>query len=394
MKLCIISPGVVHAIPRTKAIAPHFDEIHFIDMCGSENDMFEELDNVIVHLPFANGEKTRGGLTLLELLREIKPDGIVCHFASGIHLFISILYGKCPVAAIGMGQDILYDKGDLEIPSISRLLIRMAIRRAEFVSAKSLFLAERVESYGYKKKLDVNYWGANLNAFTKSDKVESRRQLGLPEETPIILSPRAVEPRLNIDLIVESLLGIKKQYPDVMLVVLGRYSKEYRNKIECYITDNDLASNVKLVYEVNQDLLALYYSASDLVVSMASSEGFPNTLLEVMACEVPIVAGRIPQIEELLVDSESATLCAIDADDIATAVTSVLASPEHYKMLAARAKNIVEMKGDIMVNGSRFSKILKNVIRGYGKQMRPLINQLPLLLIYIAHLVYNKIAYR
>jgi len=390
MKVCVISPGVVHAIPRTKAIAPYFDEIHFIDMCGGKNNMFDELDNVIVHLPFANGEKTRGGLTLLELLRDINPDGIVCHFASGIHLFISLLYGECPVAAIGMGQDVLYDKGDSYIPPILRLLIRMSIRRTEFVSAKSIFLAKRIEHYGYKKRLDVNYWGANLSAFAKMDKVDSRRQLSLPEGAPVILSPRAVEPRLNIDLIIESIVEITKHHPDAVLVVLGRFSEEYRNKIECLITDKHLTSSVRLIYEVGQDLLPLYYSASDVVVSMASSEGFPNTLLEVMACEVPIVAGRIPQIEELLVDAESARLCAINADEIAIAVTNVLTNPERYKMVADRAKEIVEMKGDIAVNGARFSTILQDIIRSHGKQKRPLINRLPLLLIYIGHLVRNK----
>jgi len=394
MKLCVITPGVVHAIPRTKAIAPYFDEIHFIDMCGSEDNMFDELDNVIVHLPFSNGEKTRGGLTLLELLRDIKPDGIVCHFASGIHLFISLLYGECPVAAIGMGQDVLYDKGDSYIPPILRLLIRMAIRRTEFVSAKSIFLAKRIEHYGYKKRLDVNYWGANLSAFTKMDKVDSRRQLGLPEGVPVILSPRAVEPRLNIDLIIESIVEITKHHPDAVLVVLGRFSEEYRNKIECLITDKHLTSSVRLIYEVGQDLLPLYYSASDVVVSMASSEGFPNTLLEVMACEVPIVAGRIPQIEELLIDSESAKLCTIEADEIATAVVDILSNPERYRLVAAQAKTIVEAQGEIMSNGKRFSYIFHDIIRTHEKYKRPLLSRLPFLFVYISHLVLNKMAYR
>lgn len=32
VRVCVISPGVAHAVPRTIAIAPYVDEIHFIDM--------------------------------------------------------------------------------------------------------------------------------------------------------------------------------------------------------------------------------------------------------------------------------------------------------------------------------------------------------------------------
>ncbi|MBU0626541.1 hypothetical protein KKH82_03825, partial [Patescibacteria group bacterium] len=145
---------------------------------------------------------------LHKLIRSINPDAIVCHFSSGSHFFVSILYHKCPVAAIAMGHDVLYDFGDSHIDLSKRLLIRMALRRSAYISAKSKFLEERIRRYGVKSKIRVNYWGSNLTSLKPKNKTESREKLGLPIKGPIILSPRAVEPRLNIHLIIEAMSRI------------------------------------------------------------------------------------------------------------------------------------------------------------------------------------------
>ena len=54
--------------------------------------------------------------------------------------------------------------------------------------------------------------------------------------------------------------------------------------------DDDL---LVLLGEVGLAEVPHYYNAADVVVSMARTEGFPNTVLEVMCCRRPLVVGRI-----------------------------------------------------------------------------------------------------
>jgi glycosyltransferase involved in cell wall biosynthesis len=393
MKICVITPGVAHAVPRTLSFARYFSEIHYVDMKGADDRELLSRHGVIYHAACSTEQMQFGRRELRRLLRSINPDGIVCHFASGSHFFHSILYNRCPVAVIAMGQDVFYDGGDAVVSPLQRLLIRMALRRCDYVSAKSVALAERVRSYGCQSPIEVNYWGASLRDFSPGDRRENRAKLGLPLNAPVILSPRAVEPRLNIHLIVEAFAAIRRDHPDALLVVLGRTNAGYRNIVESAIVERGLSENVRLAYEVNQDRLVEYYRASDIVVSMARSEGFPNSVLEVMACERPVLVGLIPQVKELLVDGVNASLCPIEPEAIASALKDMLDRPDYCQQLVREARKTVEQFADIEANGARFAKAFRAIVEQHRNSSgRSLASVLPMFLTLFAHAAQSRLS--
>jgi glycosyltransferase involved in cell wall biosynthesis len=97
------------------------------------------------------------------------------------------------------------------------------------------------------------------------------------------------------------------------------------------------------------------------VVSVASSEGFPNTLLEVMACRTPVLAGDIPQVRELLRDGVNARICALDVPGIEAGMLEMLADPATSGRLAAAGRDTALEFGDINRNGARWAEELRAV---------------------------------
>ncbi len=389
MKICVISPGVVHATPRTVAFSQNLDDVHFIDMAGvadqgkleSEGIKYYRLDQQdFSRIPFLN---------LKELLQTIGPDLIVCHFCSGPHFFGAISYNRCPVAVIAMGQDVLYDSGDTYVPLLRRMLIRMSLRRATYISAKSKFLIERIRSYGATCPIDLNYWGADLNHFKPGDRGSTRLRLGLPEKGHVVLSPRAIEPRLNIHLIVEALAEIRATYPNILLVVIGRSNPAYLAKVKNIISENVLTSNVLIVGEIDQDNLPDYYAAADLVISMGRSEGFPNTVLEVMCCRRPIIVGRIPQIEEVLQNDVDCRMVDINSGDIAAGTVELIRDPDQAAKFAEEGYRKALEVADIARNGKNFALALEQYLPGH--QPMSLISLITYRFVFLLFMLKRKI---
>jgi glycosyltransferase involved in cell wall biosynthesis len=388
MKICVISPGVVHAVPRTVAIADQFDEVHFVDIVGNADRDALQLHGIVYHGPEGAGKLIKSR-QLGKLIKKIQPEVIICHYASGDHVFRATAHGLCPVAVIAMGNDVLYDEGDSYVSAFKRLLTRMALRRSLCISAKSEFLAKRIKSYGVKSPVDVNYWGADLARYYPGERVEARRKLRLDNNKTIILSPRAIEPRLNIHMIVEAFVSVLIKHPNALLIILGRPNPDYKNKIEEIIKRLNVASSVCVLDEVSQDVLPQYYQASDVVVSMGHSEGFPNTLLEVMACKVPIVVGRIAQVEELLEHDKNAWICEKEPRAIAEAILNVLDDQNKSQRISNAAYTTAREYADIKMNGVKFSNNLKRYCITYKR--RPWMEIILFRMLYGVYCIQRKI---
>ena len=332
-------------------------------MAGVDNPNDFQGTNIIYHSPFPGKKNLLTDFKMINLLDTIKPDGIISHFASGTGFFNSISYGKCPVSVIAMGHDVLYDKGDGYTPNYWKFLIRQALKNTDLISAKSNVLKDRIISYGVQGQIEVNYWGADFNIFKPVDKEEAKKELGISNIKSILLSPRAIEPRLNILLIVEAFNEIKNIYPDLTLLLVGRAEERYKNKICDYIENNDLQKRVRIFEQCSSDKLNLFYNVADVVVSMGSSEGFPNSVLEVMACKIPFIIGEIDQIKELLTDNFNSSFSQIDKYALVKTLIKVFNEAQEKKQkLIEEAYNTVSTFGNINENGRNFVAKFKELI--------------------------------
>jgi glycosyltransferase involved in cell wall biosynthesis len=364
MKILVFNNGVVHAKLRTLSFSNYFDTVYYIDIKGI--DSFEDFKNTNIQYinPFPDKRYKFADFKIQRLIKHLKPDGIVCHYASGVGLYNAIMYGKCTVAAIAMGHDVLYDKGDGYIQGYQKFLTRASLHMCDYISAKSLAIKIRLEEYGVKASIKINYWGTNIITSFQEDKLKSREILRLNKNDKILLCPRAIEPRLNILLLLESFIDVLEKLPDLKLIIIGRSFKEYRIKVNQFILNNKLSSRIYIIDECKYEILSHYYNASDAVISVASSDGFPNCLLEAMSFRRPVIAGNIPQIKELLINGENAKICDLNRNSIAEAIYEVFNQVQyHENFIALNAYNLVTRVGDIKINGLNFAHDFIKIIK-------------------------------
>jgi teichuronic acid biosynthesis glycosyltransferase TuaC len=152
-------------------------------------------------------------------------------------------------------------------------------------------------------KITVIGHGIDTKQFYPIPKALSRKTLGMPGDRPILLSVGILEPRKGHHLLIEALHIVKskeKIFPVLYIIGGGPYREDLaklRNQL-------GLESNVILVGEIPHQELRQWYSAADLLCLASDSEGWPNVLLESMACGTPVVASAVFGIPEVVTDSK------------------------------------------------------------------------------------------
>ncbi len=199
-----------------------------------------------------------------------------------------------PVAITARGTDVNL------IPEylIPRLLVRWASSRAQASIGVSAALVERMRSLGMRAdRLHVMRNGVDLNRFHIRLQAEARRGLDI-RQGPVLLTVGNLHEHKGQRLAVESLAMVRRQHPHAQLYVVG--SGPDRHVLERQASELGLAHAVHLVGPVPNTELVNWYSAADVLLLASSREGWPNVLLESMACGTPVVAARVGGVPEIV----------------------------------------------------------------------------------------------
>lgn len=116
---------------------------------------------------------------------------------------------------------------------------------------------------------------------------------GKKRGAPYLLAVGTIEPRKNLQALVDALRILRSRGRDLSLVIAGRKGWEKE------LVLGDMASYVQILGPVpDAELPALYANAS-CYVTTSFYEGFGLPLVEAMACGIPAVASDIPVLREV-----------------------------------------------------------------------------------------------
>jgi len=214
--------------------------------------------------------------------------------------FAAVLLGRIfrkPVVVTARGSDI---NVFTDLPFIGQL-VRYTLEKVDGVIAVSDALKKRIVELGIpEKKIGVVPNGVDPTKFHPMVKSRARKNLGLPNHGKVLLSVGGLSLVKGFDYLIRAIKILIDEFreTDVLLVIVGE--GELRKELLRMISAYSLDGHVRLVGAVRHHELGLWYSAADLFCLASRSEGWPNVVVESLACGTPVVATAVGGIPEII----------------------------------------------------------------------------------------------
>lgn len=177
-----------------------------------------------------------------------------------------------------------------------------------------------------------------------------RNRLGIPRNAPVCGIVAALRPEKNHLLFLRAASLASKQAPDADFVLIGDGPE--RQKLEQSVVDTKFAGRVHMLGSRND--IPQLLSAMDVFSLTSHNEANPVSILEAMACEVPVVATRVGSVAESVAHESTGFLVDPgDADSLAKHWLQLFANKELAMRLGTTAREKVIAQGslDKMVEG-------------------------------------------
>lgn len=161
------------------------------------------------------------------------------------------------------------------------------------------------------------------NRFSNDDRVERRRELGIPEAARVIGFVGRIVRDKGIHELAAAWRELRGRFPDAHLALVGPV--EPQDPVDPQVLES-LRGDPRVHVIGWADDTSELYAVFDLVVLPTYREGFPNVPLEAAAMALPVVATAIPGCIDAVQDGITGSLVPPrDADALAAAIATYLA---------------------------------------------------------------------
>lgn len=357
MRICYVCKGAsIHDVNCLRHLADTGKyDIHLI----AHGDQPPEIKGVTAHvLPSGRARLVLAPFLVPLLIRRLKPD-----LVHGNYLltggFFSALAFKRPLLQTARGSDVLIAPTS---NSLYRLMVKFALKRADLVVARSVSVAAAISKLGYPaEKIRVFPGGVDTSKFQGGKVSALKSDSGWPNDTQIVICTRNHQEVYGVESLVNAVPEVVAHRPGVRFLFVGS------GPLTDYLVQRTRVLGVerycRFVGAVTHDLMPGYLATADVYVSPALSDGTSVSLLEAMACELPVVVTDVEGNLDLVESGWNGIVVKKgDSASIARAVRDLLESQPLRSDFGRRNRELACQRGDFARSMEKLDDIYRDLL--------------------------------
>jgi glycosyltransferase involved in cell wall biosynthesis len=355
----------IHTLRWARRLADRGHELHLVsdrvavrpvDVEGMHVHDVRRLDAI---MRLRGVRRYRFGGAIRSLARRVGADIVHAHGTTP-YGYWAAQAGVHPLVVSPWGRDVLVDAR----VEPGRTRSRAVFAAADWLVVNSDAIAvAAVEAGADSERITFVMWHTNLDGFgpERADKAALRRLFGWPDDTVVVLSLRNLQERTNIDVLLRAFARAHREEPGARLVIAARGGTE-KAPLEALVGELGLGE-VAVFHRVDPEQLPELAASGDLVVSIASTDSSPASLLEAMASGEPLIGGWCPSIDEWIRPGEGAEMVECrDEDALTEALLRLIRDPELRQSYGERNARVARER--VSETGPELEAIYRSLIAG------------------------------
>ena len=266
------------------------------------------------------------------------------------------------------------------LTQLDRSLIEKRINHVDLIIGCSKYITEKICKRFplLSNRCYTIYNGVNTDHFVNND-----TKLKKKNDSQRLLFVGRITPEKGIHILLKAFEIVVKHYPKAHLEIVGPYAPTAREFIIDLKNDNnlshleffykgsylthlhsmvepDLKNHISFSNSVPQYKLKDYYCNADILVNPSFSESFGMSLIEAMACQVPVVATHVGGMTEIVNNKAGILVEPGNIHALADAIMKLMSNEDLRISMGQAARNAVE-------NFFSWNRIAENLLFQYER---------------------------
>lgn len=260
-----------------------------------------------------------------------------------------------------MGSDIILDA---ENKMIYKHMAKKAYIGSNVITGDSMLIQKKGYLYGATSKDNyVIQNGVDTKIFFPK-KNHLRKLLNVNQNEILLFSPRALSPLYNIEIILYAIKILSDKNIKLKCMFTYAFGDEYTSYLKKISKNLNLESKLIWLGFKRYEEMAEIYNASDLVISIPSSDSSPKSVYEAILCKKPTIISNLQWSYEFFGDPNSIfRINKIDPKELAEKILFLITNSSYKKTVTQKSFSIAKKIFDYEKNMKNLEYIMSEKIK-------------------------------
>ncbi len=201
----------------------------------------------------------------------------------------------------------------------------------------------------------ASFLGFDTPTFVASSAIDWRIYRDLPSrgafrarwglgEAPLVLFLGRLHFKKGLDLLIPAFEALRRRVPDAQLVIAGPENDAYGEQVRGWVRERALDAAVRFVGPLHGADVVQAYVDADVFALPSYTENFGMTVVEALACKLPVVISDQVNIHAEVSGSGAGLVTRCDAGEVTQALETLLADADRRRAMGEAGRRLVQAR--------------------------------------------------